>query len=84
MKRLPIQAAKDIAKKYDQAQVILVTLDKGSNLIHTVSYGVSLKDCEEAALGANMVRKALGFPEKDCQAVPARVRRKAAKGGSAP
>jgi hypothetical protein len=79
MKRLPIQAAKDISKKYKQAQVILVTWDEADKLVHTVSYGDTLDNCEKAAVGANVVRKALGFPEELCQAVPARVRRKATK-----
>jgi len=76
MKRLPIQAAKDIATKYKQAQVILVTWDEESKLVHTVSYGKTLTDCERAAEGANVVRKALGFPEALCELKPARSRRK--------
>jgi hypothetical protein len=84
MKRLPIQAAKDLAEKYNQSQVILVTWDKDDGLIHTVSYGVSLRDCEQAALGANMVRMALGFPEDDCKAVPARICKKQTKDVAVP
>lgn len=76
MKRLPIQAAKDIAAKYKQAQVILVTWDEESKLVHTVSYGKTFLDCERAAEGANVVRKALGFPEALCNEKPARSRRK--------
>jgi hypothetical protein len=74
MKRLPIKAAKDLAQKYGQSQVILVTWDDKDNLIHTVSYGKTLKDCEQAAIGANKVRKALGFPEDMCKDKPARVK----------
>jgi hypothetical protein len=49
MKRLPITAAKLVAEKYDQAQVILMTFDKSDNLVHVVSYGRTKKDCSEAA-----------------------------------
>jgi hypothetical protein len=76
MKRLPIQAAKDIATKYKQSQVILVTWDEESKLVHTVSYGRTIADCENAAKGANVVRKALGFPENMCNEKPSRLRRK--------
>jgi len=82
MKRLPIKAAKDVADKYNQSQVIMVTWDKESNLIHTVSYGKTVKDCEEAAKGANMVRRALGFPEELCNAKPARQVRREKKAKS--
>lgn len=75
MKRLPIKAAKDLAKKYGQSQVILITWDEKDHLTHTVSYGDTVKACEQAAKGANLVRRALGFPEDLCQAVPARVKR---------
>ena len=76
MKRLPIQAAKDVAQKYGQAQVILVAWDEDDNLTHVVSYGRTLKDCESAAAGANLIKKALGFPESLCNDKPARVRRR--------
>jgi hypothetical protein len=70
MKRLPIQAAKDLAKKYNQDQVVLVTLDKKDNLMHVVSYGKTVQDCDVAAQGANFVKQALGYPDKDCHTEP--------------
>ena len=76
MKRLPIQAAKDIATKYDQSQVILVTWDENDEMVHAVSYGQTLTECSRAAMGANMVKRALGFPESKCNDKPARMRRK--------
>ena len=72
--RIPIKVAKDIAKKYDQQQVILVTWDKGTT--HVVTYGKTLTDCEQAAQGGNFVKKALGWPDELCQTKPARVKRK--------
>jgi hypothetical protein len=70
MKTLPIKAAKDFAKQWNQSQVMIVTWDDKDKLIHTLSYGVTHKDCEEAAMGMNIVRKALKFPEGGCNLLP--------------
>jgi hypothetical protein len=75
VKRLPIQAAKDLATKYDQDQVIIVAWDKKEGLTHTVSFGKTVEGCKQAAAGANLVRKALGFPEDLCHETPARAKK---------
>lgn len=75
-KRIPIQAAKDIAAKYGQGQVIIATWDAKTGLTHVVTYGVTTADCEQAAKGGNLIKRALGWPEEMCQAEPARARRK--------
>ncbi len=74
MKRLPIQAAKDTANKYDQAQVVLITFDKNTGLTHIVSYGKSLEDCVSAAELANTLKKYFGFPDALCHDTPARAK----------
>lgn len=71
-KRIPIKAAVDIAKKYDQSQVIIVTFEKDTGKCHVVTYGRSLEDCKQAAKGGNFVKRALGWPEEMCNAKPAR------------
>ena len=76
MKKIPIQVCKDIAKTYEQDQVILVTWDKAKNRTHVVTYGKTVKDCKEAAIGGNKVKKTLGWPDEMCHAVPDRVRKK--------
>jgi len=76
MKRLPIQAAKDVAAKYDQDQVILITWDREEGLTHTVSYGKTEADCGQAAVGANILREALKFPEDTWHELPMRARKK--------
>jgi hypothetical protein len=73
IKRIPISVAKEISEKYGQTQVILVTWDKENNMQHVVTYGKTIKDCEEAANGGNFVKKALGWPEEQCQAKPQRI-----------
>lgn len=77
-RRIPIIEAKNIAKKYGQAQVIIVTWDKENGRTHVVTYGESLQDCDQAAKGGNVVKKALGFPDALCHEQPARVLKKKA------
>jgi len=74
-KRIPITEAKRISKLYGQNQVIIVTWDKTNNRQHVVTYGKSIVDCAQAASGGNFVKKALGWPEKLCQAIPARIKK---------
>lgn len=76
-KRIPIAAAKRLAKQYDLAQVILTAWD--GQRVHVVTYGRSLPDCEQAARGGNLVKTAMGWPKELCKAVPARVKRLRAK-----
>lgn len=73
MKKIPIKAAKEVSQKYNQDQVILVTFDKTDGLTHVVTYGKTLKDCEEAAIGGNLIKKLIGFPENLCKTKPRRI-----------
>jgi hypothetical protein len=78
-KRIPIQAAKDVAKKFNLAQVILICweVDEVSRnaMTHIVTYGKTKEDCLEAAQGGNKLKKALGWPE-NLHAAPARMKGK--------
>ncbi len=38
-----------------------------------MTYGQSLEECAHAALGGNMVKKALGWPDNLCHAKPERL-----------
>jgi hypothetical protein len=82
--RIPISEAKRISKLYGQTQVIIVTWDRLNNRQHVVTYGQSLKDCEQAALCGNFVKKALGWPKEQCHAEPARVRLRNQRNGARP
>lgn len=58
---VPIAAAKDIAEKYGQKQVIVFTYDgKGTTAI---TYGESVEDSAAAAEGANFIKKGWKWPE---------------------
>lgn len=71
MRRMPIKAAKDVAKVYGLRQVVLLAWD--GKTTHCVTYGTTVEDCDQAAQGGNRVKAALGWPEK-LQAEPSRVR----------
>lgn len=73
-KRIPIQAAKDIASKHACRQVIILAWDGVST--HVVTYGKSVEDCLQAANGGNAIKRSLGWPESECNAVPARIKRR--------
>lgn len=83
-KRIPIKAAKDLAQNYGQDQVIVMAWDDSRKLMHVVSYGKTMKDCEQAAQGANLMKKVLGFPYEMTVTKPARVVRKAKRGKKTP
>lgn len=69
-KRIPIAVARRIADAQRQRQVIVVTWD--GETTHVVTYGKTLEDCRQAAEGGNRIKRALGWPESLCAAVPAR------------
>jgi len=82
-KRIPIAEARRVAEAQGLSQVILVGWD--GEATHVVTYGRSQADCEQAARGGNLIKKALGFPLELCEAKPARQvrkeKRRAAKRG---
>ncbi len=72
-KKIPISAAKEISKKYNKSHVIIVTFKEGTTTVTT--YGDTIKNCKEAAIGGNFVKKALGFPENLCNTMPSRIKK---------
>jgi len=79
-KRIPIKAAKDVAKQYDLLQVILLAWD--GEQTHVVTYGTTLKDCGQAAIGGNKIKRWMNWPEELCQTKPARIRKKENNNGN--
>ena len=74
-KNVPITAAKAIAEEFDKDQVIVVCWDKEHGRTHVTTYGKTTEDCEQAAQGGNFVKKALGWPDEECNATPERLRK---------
>jgi hypothetical protein len=71
VKRIPITAAKEIAKLgYDE--VIIVGCQYEDGIQHVTTYGKSQAACENAALGGNVIKKLLKWPEDKCKAKPTR------------
>ncbi|MBI2448880.1 hypothetical protein HYV49_01140 [Candidatus Pacearchaeota archaeon] len=61
MKRLPIEAAKYISKKYDLDQVLVLSFDKKDGIENYVSYGKTKEDCRQAAIGIDRIREFLKY-----------------------
>jgi hypothetical protein len=76
-KNIPIKAAKEIAAKFNKDMVIIVCWDKTHGRTHVTTYGKTLEDCIHAAEGGNLVKRAIGWPEEMCNAVPSRAKRRA-------
>jgi hypothetical protein len=74
-KGIPIKSARDIAHAFDKDQVIIVAWDKTHGKTHVTTYGKTVEECEQAAKGGNLVKRALGWPEDQCNAEPKRARR---------
>lgn len=72
--RMPIKAAKDVADLYGQDQVILLSFDKETGLTHVVTYGRTIADCEQAAMGGNRIKEFLRFDASKCQDRPRRLK----------
>ncbi len=55
-KPIPITAARDIAKRFDKQQVIVVAWDAVHGKEHVTTYGTTKVACAQAALGGNKVK----------------------------
>ncbi len=75
-KRIPISDAKRIGKERGYSQVIIVTHDKNTGIESVCTWGENQQDCEMAAEGGNFVKKALGWPDKNCKSKPRRQTKK--------
>jgi hypothetical protein len=73
-KRIPISAAKEISADYDFPEVVIFAYDPVSGNQHVTTYGRNIEQCKDAARAGNYLKKALGWPEKLCQAEPARAK----------
>ena len=70
MADIPISAAKEIAKKYDYDQVIIIARKVGADgNEHVTTYGKNLKHCEIAARIGNFIKyKVMDWAEPQPQA----------------
>ena len=72
--RIPIQALKDLSKKYSLSHVILFAHHPESKQDHIVTYGKSIEACSQAADYGNLLKDFLKWP-KSLHQQPSRVRK---------
>lgn len=68
---VPVVAAQDIAERYCQTQVIVVTWDGESQ--HCCTFGITVQDADLAALAGDRIKQALGWPQETMGHLPPRV-----------
>lgn len=59
-KPIPVEAAREIAAKYDKTMVVVLAWDPVHRLTHATSYGVSAFEKEQAAGVADICTEAIG------------------------
>lgn len=71
-KDIPINAAKEISDEYNYPEVVIFAYDPDTNMQHVTTYGKSKDQCIDAARAGNYLKRALGWPESECNAKPSR------------
>lgn len=71
-KKIPISSAEAIGETLGYTQVIITAFDKETGITSVTTWGKSQEDCEQAAIGGNFVKKALGWPPEKCNDKPQR------------
>ncbi len=70
MKDIEIEIAKEISDKTGFPEIVIFGYDPESNQQHVTTYGKTKAQCIDAATAGNYLKRALGWPEKQCKAVP--------------
>ena len=69
MRSISIARAKELREEFGAMQLIVFAIDDVGGQ-HIATHGASEQDARKAADAGNNLKKALGWPEKDCKAVP--------------
>ena len=72
-KKIPVSAAQGVADAYGLRQVILMCWDGQES--YCVTYGMTVLDADQAALGGDRIKQALGWPLSTIGHLPSRVER---------
>lgn len=73
--RIPIKAAKQIAREYGYDQVVIFArAHRFDNKEHVTTYGKTVEDCDVAARMGNHLKRVVGWPEEKCNAIPRRMK----------
>ncbi len=68
---LPVSACKKIADEYGHDQVIVLTWRRSDGKSWVATYGKTKVDCLQAAEGATLLKRAMQWPEPQCDKMPA-------------
>lgn len=60
-KKIPVKMAKEVCKKYNLDEVVILCRDKKNNQ-HIVTYGSTEEFCENAGKSGDMLKKVLAWP----------------------
>ena len=71
MKRVPVKAAKNLCEENGLRQVIVIGWDGEKQ--HIVTYGMTKKECEEAAYASNILQEYFSWPEDYRHDVPKQI-----------
>ena len=69
-KPIAISAAKEISLKYNYPEIVIFAYDPKTGMQHVTTYGKTKEQCLDAAKAGNYLKRALGWPEKLCNAKP--------------
>ena len=75
-KKIPITRLKQISLDFDYSQVIITAWNETTGTTTVCTYGKTQKDCEQAAIGGNFIKKSLGWPDSECNDAPYRAKQK--------
>lgn len=72
MENIKISDAKRISEKSGFPEIVIFGYDPESGSQHVTTYGKTKLQCNDAAKAGNHLKRALGWPEKDCHAKPSK------------
>ena len=70
MKSIPISTAHYLSQKFEYPEIIIFAYDPKTGKQHITTYGKTESQCLDAAQAGNFLKKALGWPEDECNAQP--------------
>ena len=70
MNDIKISDAKKISIESGFPEIVIFGYDPESGEQHVTTYGETKLQCADAAKAGNYLKKALGWPDKDCHAEP--------------
>jgi len=70
---IPVEKAALIGEIHAKDQVIIYTADRINNSVTVTTWGKTVHDADQAAEAGNNLKSAIGWPDKHCHAVSAKV-----------